>query len=54
MFNLRDFVYNALMQAIGSMPDFQIMILAAGWYAKGVLSEADLAAIQAALNREEE
>ena len=54
MFNLRDFIFNALMESIGSIPDFQVTILAAGWYAKGVLSQEDLAAIQAALNREEE
>jgi hypothetical protein len=49
MFNLRDFVFNGLMSAIGKMNDYQIVLNAAGWFDKGVLSEEDLASIQDAI-----
>lgn len=43
MFNLREFVKGGLYKAIGFMNDYQIMLNAAGWYEKGVLTDADLA-----------
>lgn len=49
MFNLHDFILNALMDAVGKMADYQIALNAAGWLEKGVLTEDDLAGIAAAI-----
>lgn len=45
MFNLHDFIFAALMDAVGKMADYQVMLNAAGWLEKGVLAEEDLAEI---------
>lgn len=45
MFQLRDFIFKGLTGAIGSMAEHQIILNAAGWHEKGVLSEEDLAAL---------
>ena len=50
MFNLRDFIKSGFIKAIGKMADYQIILNAAGWYDKGVLTEEDLAEIQAAID----
>ena len=50
MFNLRDFIKNGLLKAVGRMADYQIILNAAGWLEKGVLNEADLAEIQIAID----
>lgn len=50
MFSLREFILSGLMGAIGKMPDYQVILNAAGWLEKGVLLEDDLAAIQAKIN----
>ena len=47
MFNLREFIKKGLLEAIGSMADYQIILNAAGWFDKGVLTENDLAEINA-------
>ncbi len=52
MFHLRDFVKNGFLRAIGHMPDYQIILNAAGWLEKGVLLEQDLADIQTAMEVE--
>lgn len=49
MFNLRDFIKKGFIDAVGNMADYQIILNAAGWFDKGVLTEADLAEIQAAI-----
>ncbi len=49
MFNLKSFVKRGLIEAVGSMPDYQIRLNAAGWLEKGVLVEADLAEIDEAI-----
>ena len=49
MFNLKDFVKSGLLKAIGKMADYQIILNAAGWLEKGVLTEDDLAEIQTAI-----
>lgn len=57
MFNLRDFIKQGFLSAVGRMADYQIILNVAGWYDKGVLLEEDLAEIQAAIakpNEEEE
>ena len=45
MFNLRDFIKKGLLAAVGKMADYQVILNAAGWLEKGVLSEEDLAEI---------
>lgn len=50
MFNLRDFIKSGLINAIGKMADYQIILNAAGWHDKGVLFESDLEEIQKAIN----
>ena len=50
MFSLRNFVKSGLLSAIGRMNDYQVILNAAAWYEKGVLTEADLADIQSAID----
>ena len=50
MFNMREFVKSGFLKAVGNMPDFWIILNAAGWNGKGVLTEDDLAEINAAIN----
>ena len=55
MFNLRDFVKDGLLSAVGKMEDYQVILNAAGWHEKGVLNDEDLTDIKAfidAHNRE--
>lgn len=49
MFSLREFVKSGLIKAVGKMADYQIILNAAGWLEKGVLTEDDLAEIQVAI-----
>ena len=49
MFRLRDFVKSGLLKAVGNMADYQVILNAAGWLEKGVLTEDDLAEIQTAM-----
>ena len=50
MFNLASFIKSGFISAVGKMADYQIILNAAGWFEKGVLSEADLAEIQSAID----
>ena len=50
MFNLGSFIKNGFIAAVGRMADYQIILNAAGWYEKGVLTESDLSEIQAAID----
>ena len=45
MFSLKEFIKRGLINAIGKMPDYYIIMNATGWYEKGVLTEDDLAEI---------
>lgn len=45
-FNLRTFIKEGLIRAIGKMADYQIILNAVGWFEKGVLTESDLADIE--------
>ena len=45
MFNLRDFIKKGMLDAVGKMADYQVILNAAGWLEKGVLTEEDLAEI---------
>lgn len=49
MFSLREFIKKGLLSAVGKMADYQIILNAAGWLEKGVLTESDLADIQEAI-----
>ena len=40
---LKNFIKKGLMDAVGKMPDYQVILNAAGWHEKGVLTENDLA-----------
>ena len=50
MFNLGSFIKGGLVAAVGKMADYQIILNAAGWFEKGVLTEADLSDIQTAID----
>lgn len=47
MFSLKNFIKKGLLNAVGKMADYQVILNAAGWHEKGVLDEADLAEINA-------
>lgn len=52
MFSLREFIKRGFINAVGKMADYQIILNAAGWLEKGVLEEADLMEIQAAIDEQ--
>ena len=49
-FNLREFVKKGLLCAVGNMADYKVILNAAGWHEKGVLTEEDLAEVQGAID----
>lgn len=51
MFSLHDFVMKGLLNAVGKLADYQIIMNALGWMEKGVLAEADLAIINEAIDK---
>ena len=51
-FDFREFIRNGFFKAVdGGMPDYKIMLNAAGYATKGVLTNADLTEIKEALDR---
>jgi hypothetical protein len=52
MFTLRDFIKTGLLDAIGKMADYQVILNAVGWFEKGVLLEEDLADIYAVIQEQ--
>lgn len=50
MFNLREFIKRGFTDAVGKMADYQLILNAAGWLEKGVLTEDDLAELQAEID----
>lgn len=46
MFNLNGFIKKGLMDAVGKMADYQVILNAVAWHEKGVLTEGDLAEVQ--------
>ena len=50
MCDLRNFIKRGLLNAVGKMADYKVILNAAGWYEKGVLEESDLAEIQAKID----
>lgn len=49
-FTLSGFIKRGLLAAVGHMADYQIILNAAGWLEKGVLTETDLMEIQTAID----
>lgn len=49
MFNISNFLMKTLEGMIGNYPDFQVREYALNWYAKGKLTEEDLASIDATI-----
>lgn len=49
MFSLNAFVKKGLLDAVGKMADYQVILNAVGWHEKGVLTEEDLAEINTAI-----
>ena len=47
MFSLKSFIKKGLLDAVGKMADYQVILNSVGWMEKGVLDEADLAEISA-------
>ena len=45
MFNINEFLMKTLKGMIGNYPDFQVREYALNWYAKGKLTEDDLATL---------
>ncbi len=54
MFKLSEFIKKGLFDAIGKMADYQIILNAAAWHEKGVLTESDLAQISEAIGSDAE
>ena len=50
MFNLREYIKQGFIDAIGKMGDYQIILNSAGYAEKGVLLEEDLAEIKALID----
>jgi len=50
MFRLSEFVKKGLLDAVGKQADYWVILNAAGWMEKGVLNDADLEEIQAAID----
>ena len=46
MFDLRKFVMDTLFGMVGNYPEFQVREYAINWYAKGMLTEEDLATVE--------
>lgn len=52
MFSLKEFLKKGLINAVGKMADYQIILNAAGWHDKGVLDEAALVEIQLEIDKQ--
>lgn len=50
MFDLKEFIKKGLMDAVGKLPDYQVVLIAAYWFDKHVLNEADMTDIAATVN----
>lgn len=50
MFSLRLFILKGLLDAVGRLADYQVILNATGWYDKGVLTMEDLAEINAKID----
>ena len=52
MFSLREFIKKGLLNAVGKMADYQIILNSTGWYEKSVLTKEDLAEINAKIEEQ--
>lgn len=52
MFSLRAFIKKGLLDAVGKMSDYQVILNSAGWMDKGVLTEDDLAEINTVIEQQ--
>jgi hypothetical protein len=52
MFSLKEFIKKGLLDAVGKMADYQVILNAVGWFEKGVLTEEDLAELQTAIDKQ--
>ena len=50
MFSLREFILKGLLDAVGNLPDYKVIMNAMGWYEKEVLTEEDLALINSKID----
>lgn len=50
MFNFGAFIKKGLLDAVGKMPDYWVIMNAAGWHEKGVLTAEDLEDISAKID----
>ena len=50
MFELREFLKSGFLMAVGKMADYKIILNAAGWFEKDVLTESDLSEIQSKID----
>lgn len=50
MFSLKEFIKKGLLDAVGKMADYQVILNAVGWMEKGVLAEDDLAEVNAKID----
>ena len=50
MFSLKVFIKKGLLEAVGKMADYQVILNSVGWMEKGVLGEEDLAEINAKID----
>ncbi len=50
MFVLAQFVKKGLLDAVGKMADYQVILNSVGWFEKGVLTEGDLRDIETAID----
>lgn len=50
MFSFREFIKKGLIDAVGKMPSYKIILNAAGWFDKGVLDEQDLSEIDRSIS----
>ena len=50
MFDLRDFIKKGLLDAVGKMPDYRVMLNAVAWYDKQVLLDEDMQDIGSAID----
>lgn len=49
MFKFNEFIKKGFLYAVGKMADYQIILNAASWHEKGVLSTEDLVEVEAAV-----
>lgn len=52
MFSLREFIKKGLLNAVGKMADYQIILNAGGWFNQNVLTQDDLAEINAKIEEQ--